>query len=115
MSNARKVTTTEDLENLCHSILAEVQDISKRVGVLEAMASPRHNLLRPEATKVVKTKSVKAVKVAKATKRIDIEGHPTRATWTDQMKEASTEAYKASKGDYQARNRAGVLAAQAVA
>jgi hypothetical protein len=65
MSNVRKVTTTEDLENLCHSILAEVKDIGKRVGVLEANASPRHNLLRPEATKVVKTKTTKKAKVTK--------------------------------------------------
>ena len=112
MSNVRKVTTTEDLENLCHSILAEVQDISQRVGVLEAKAGPRLKFIQPKA----KAKVVKATKVAKkASNRINIEGHPTRATWTDEMKDASTEAYKASKGDYQARNRAGVLAAQAVA
>ena len=93
---------------LLHSILAEVKSINARVNVLEAGAGERHEFVQPKA------KAVKA-KPAKASKRIVIEGHPTRATWTDEMKEASTEAYKASKGDYVARNLAGILAAQAVA
>ena len=65
MSNVKRVETTEDIEKMLHSILAEVKDIGKRVGVLEANASPRHNLLRPEATKVVKTKTTKKAKVTK--------------------------------------------------
>ena len=65
MSNVKRVETTEDIEKMLHSILAEVKDIGKRVGVLEANASPRHNLLRPEATKVVKTKTTKKAKPPK--------------------------------------------------
>ena len=95
---------------LLHSINAKLDNLDTRLCAIEAQGE-RHSFVQPKA----KAKAVKAVKVAKATKRIDIEGHPTRATWTDQMKEASTEAYKASKGDYQARNRVGILAAQAVA
>ena len=93
---------------MLHSILAEVKTINARVSVLEAGAGERHDF-------VTQPKAKAKAKPVKATKRIVIEGHPTRATWTDQMKEASTEAYKASKGDYVARNLAGILAAQAVA
>ena len=95
---------------LLHTIVAKLEVLDTRLCAVEAQGE-RHSFVQPKA----KAKAVKAVKVAKATNRIVIEGHPTRATWTDEMKDASTEAYKASKGDYVARNRAGILAAQAVA
>jgi len=64
MSNARKVTTTEDLENLCHSILAEVRDISQRVGVLEAKAEPHHAFIQPKAKAKTKAKAKVVAKVS---------------------------------------------------
>ena len=51
--------------------------------------------------------------------RVEIAGHPTRATWTDAMRQASDVAYKAlrdsGEGVWSDWNRAGLLAAQQVA
>ena len=75
----------------------------------------------------VATKPAKATKKSKKTKaskkpkldRVEIAGHPTRATWTDAMRQASDVAYKAlrdsGEGEWSDWNRAGLLAAQQVA
>ena len=72
-------------------------------------------------------KPAKATKKSKKTKasnkpkldRVEIAGHPTRATWTDAMRQASDVAYKAlrdsGEGVWSDWNRAGLLAAQQVA
>ena len=69
-----------------------------------------------KATK--KSKKTKASKPAKLD-RVEIAGHPTRATWTDAMRQASDVAYKAlrdsGEGVWSDWNRAGLLAAQQVA
>ena len=72
-------------------------------------------------------KPAKATKKSKKTKasnkpkldRVEIAGHPTRATWTDAMRQASDVDYKAlrdsGEGVWSDWNRAGLLAAQQVA
>ena len=67
------------------------------------------------------TKNSKKTKGSKPPKldRVEITGHPTRATWTDAMRQASDVAYKAlrdsGEGVWSDWNRAGLLAAQQVA
>ena len=67
------------------------------------------------------TKKSKKTKASKKPKldRVEIAGHPTRATWTDAMRQASDVAYKAlrdsGEGVWSDWNRAGLLAAQQVA
>ena len=67
------------------------------------------------------TKKSKKTKASKQPKldRVEIAGHPTRATWTDAMRQASDVAYKAlrdsGEGGWSDWNRAGLLAAQQVA
>ena len=95
---------------LLHSIMSKLDILDTRMCAIEAQGE-RHEFVQPKA----KAKAVKAVKVAKATKRIVIEGHPTRATWTDEMRYASATAYNKAKGTYLQKNRLALLAAQAVA
>ena len=65
-----------------------------------------------------KTKGSKKTN-SKKLDRVEIAGHPTRATWTDAMRQASDVAYKAlrdsGEGVWSDWNRAGLLAAQQVA
>ena len=65
---------------------------------------------------ITKKPSKKAkAKAKKATPLVEIEGHPTRKTWTDAMHQASRDAYNATEGSWDAKNHAGLLAAKAVA
>ena len=103
---------------LLHSINAKLASLDTRMCAIEAKVGESHAFIQPKADVKGEAGKGKAGKAGKGKPKVGyvtIKGHPTRATWTDEMKEASTEAYKASKGDYVARNRAGILAAKAVA
>ena len=108
-------------EQMLHQVLdkldqtdAKLSSIEGRLTRLEQGQPPVSQFLPNEA--VTSAKKPSKAKPSKAkTKRINIPGHPTRATWTDLMKAKSREAYKACKGDYIAKNLAGIMAAKAVA
>ncbi len=108
-------------EQMLHQILekldqtdAKLSSIEGRLTRLEEGQPPVSHFLPSEAVPSAKKPSKAKPSKAK-TKRINIPGHPTRSTWTDLMKAKSREAYKACKGDYIAKNLAGIMAAKAVA
>ena len=106
-----------------HSMYAKLASIEARMSAIEAKIGESHDFIQPEAepkADVVKGEAGKG-KAGKAGKGkpkvgyVTIKGHPTRATWTDEMRYASATAYNKAKGTYLQKNRLALLAAQAVA
>ena len=101
--NEVNLAILEALGNLPAKLVTELR--------AELQAKPE----KPETFSFLKRKPKPKAKAKPKTKRIEIEGHPTRATWTSEMKSASRKAYMEATGSYTERNLAGILAAKAVA
>ena len=103
---------------MLHSIIDKLEAIDTRLCAIEAQGERHSFVQKPKADVKGEAGKGKAGKAGKGKPKVGyvtIKGHPTRATWTDEMRYASATAYNKAKGTYLQKNRLALLAAQAVA
>ena len=102
------------MSDLNNEVLKVLREIKANQELLLAQGGDKHEFIQPKAEKSKAKKAKSAGPIA----NVVITGHPTRKTWTKEMKSENDKAYKAglkAGDDYPTRLTAGLEAARKVA